>query len=617
LGSTLGFNRTFSPTSGTGVFNILRVSSTINQTGGANGITRGLYINPTLTAADDFRAIESTNGKIIISDTSTVTGSNATSLLDLSQTWNTSGTPSAIKLNITDTTSNGSSFLLDLRVANTQLFGVTKGGLIAFGGAFGSTGALIGTSAGTLNFYHKNTTAAAYGFDFRPNSGVMTATSSESGLINIRQTFAPTSGTATFNAINLSPNLIISQSGGANGITRGIYINPTLTAAADFRAIETTSGSVSFNHGSTPLLFVSSSGNVGIGTSTPDSYYAKKLVISSTDESGITIAGTSTSATNYLAFADGTSGNQAYRGYISYKHLSDQLAFGSGGTLRATIDSAGNFGVGTSTNTILARTHIAGSGTTSATTALRVENTNASASLVVLDNGFVGINTGSAAFNLDVNGTARVSGQTTLSGIGNTSSTLALTTQNSDAVQMFAVRNDGGLRLNSTSTGTTIFPYASDENTLSITGRNIAFSSAITTQGSRGVIAISGVSFTAITGTSIGFGIYKGFAPTSGAGVFDFARIEGTINQTGGANGITRGLYINPTLTAAADFRAIETTNGKVIFSGTGSVTISNVLTLTPQSPLPSGVATGSFAVSSSVPPKPYFYDGTTWNALY
>jgi hypothetical protein len=48
-----------------------------------------------------------------------------------------------------------------------------------------------------------------------------------------------------------------------------------------------------------------------------------------------------------------------------------------------------------------------------------------------------------------------------------------------------------------------------------------------------------------------------------------------------------------------------------------GSATISNVLTLTPQSPLPSGVPTGSFAVSSSAPPKPYFYDGTTWNALY
>ena len=103
--------------------------------------------------------------------------------------------------------------------------------------------------------------------------------------------------------------------------------------------------------GSTSLLFVSSSGNIGIGTSTPDSYYAKKLVISAVDESGITLAGTTTSATNYVAFADGTTGNQAYRGYVAYKHLTDQLAFGSSGILRATIDSSGNFGIGTSTPT--------------------------------------------------------------------------------------------------------------------------------------------------------------------------------------------------------------------------------------------------------------------------
>ena len=34
-----------------------------------------------------------------------------------------------------------------------------------------------------------------------------------------------------------------------------------------------------------------------------------------------------------------------------------------------------------------------------------------------------------------------------------------------------------------------------------------------------------------------------------------------TINQTGGANGITRGLYINPTLTSAYDWRSIEWSN--------------------------------------------------------
>jgi hypothetical protein len=49
-----------------------------------------------------------------------------------------------------------------------------------------------------------------------------------------------------------------------------------------------------------------------------------------------------------------------------------------------------------------------------------------------------------------------------------------------------------------------------------------------------------------------------------------------------------------------------------------GNVTVSNVLTLAPQHPLPSvNLSTGSFAVSSSTPPKPYFWDGTNWYALY
>ena len=48
-----------------------------------------------------------------------------------------------------------------------------------------------------------------------------------------------------------------------------------------------------------------------------------------------------------------------------------------------------------------------------------------------------------------------------------------------------------------------------------------------------------------------------------------------------------------------------------------GSARIDEVLTLTPLDPLPTGSPTWSFAVSASVPPIPYFYDGTSWNALY
>jgi hypothetical protein len=71
----LNFSNTINPISGTGVFNIFNMSPTINQTGGANGITRGIYINPTLASAADFRAIQVTAGKSIFQEV------NATSFI--------------------------------------------------------------------------------------------------------------------------------------------------------------------------------------------------------------------------------------------------------------------------------------------------------------------------------------------------------------------------------------------------------------------------------------------------------------------------------------------------------------------------------------------------------
>lgn len=48
------------------------------------------------------------------------------------------------------------------------------------------------------------------------------------------------------------------------------------------------------------------------------------------------------------------------------------------------------------------------------------------------------------------------------------------------------------------------------------------------------------------------------FLPTSGTGTYTDYLFNTTINQTGGANGITRGIRLNQTLTAVADFRGVE-----------------------------------------------------------
>lgn len=104
---------------------------------------------------------------------------------------------------------------------------------------------------------------------------------------------------------------------------------------------------------------------------------------------------------------------------------------------------------------------------------------------------------------------------------------------------------------------------------------NVDNNSSISILGSSGISSTnasiyfqgpSPTTYTNTSGTRYEVELDGTFSPTSGTAVHTAFYIPITINQTGGANGITRGLYINPTLTAAADFRGIETN----IASGTG-----------------------------------------------
>ena len=73
---------TWIPSSGNAEYYALDLRFTINQTGGANGVTRGLYIAPTLTSAFDFRAIEVASGGAYINTTSV----NASAILQADST---------------------------------------------------------------------------------------------------------------------------------------------------------------------------------------------------------------------------------------------------------------------------------------------------------------------------------------------------------------------------------------------------------------------------------------------------------------------------------------------------------------------------------------------------
>jgi hypothetical protein len=81
------------------------------------------------------------------------------------------------------------------------------------------------------------------------------------------------------------------------------------------------------------------------------------------------------------------------------------------------------------------------------------------------------------------------------------------------------------------------------------------------------------------------------FTPTSGNATATFINIGPTINQTGGASGTTRGLYINPTLTSAPSWRSVEWTNN-IGYGLYGSGTATNYLA--------GGLTIGNTALNSS-----------------
>jgi hypothetical protein len=269
------------PTSGTGVFNGIAYEGTINQTGGANGITRGLYLNPTLTAAANYRSIESTNGRVVLTDTiSAGSGSLANSALSISQTWNTSGNPSAILLNVTNTASNAASMLMDLQQGGSSVFNVVSStsrvNIQRSGGSPGirisntavsnqfidflvsSNSAVISLGSGITgapNFYIGNQGGfAAMGLTNGGDRNVRCVFgnngSDVSGFYSTLMSsgnFNPGVGGSIFGSttqyVSFHANPTINQASGTS-ITRGLYVNPTLTSASDFRGIDITNGSI-------------------------------------------------------------------------------------------------------------------------------------------------------------------------------------------------------------------------------------------------------------------------------------------------------------------------------------------------------------------------------------
>ncbi len=159
----------------------------------------------------------------------------------------------------------------------------------------------------------------------------------------------------TWSLTNTSGNINITSGGGGQLQLQGgtVLANPGIQiGAADTGIYRLAANKIAIGNGTagdyTGTLIA---GNVGIGTTSPINYdnSGDNLVIYETGgEGGITVA-TDNNQKGALLFADGTSGDQAYRGVVQYDHASDYMRFYTAGAEKVRITNTGNVGIGTTT----------------------------------------------------------------------------------------------------------------------------------------------------------------------------------------------------------------------------------------------------------------------------
>jgi hypothetical protein len=226
------------------------------------------------------------------------------------------------------------------------------------GGASNSKVKLSNTLSGSGNgdgFDLDFTGASVYisnrenGFMAFENNGAERMRITDSGFVGIGTT-GPASRLVVKTGTNQNLEFRIGSDVGGTGVALDA-LNDARSASVDL----TLRGTNLFllSAGSTPMVFstnasermrIDSSGNLGIGTSSPNSYYATRAVVAGGDENGITILNTNAGSANrsMLCFANGT-GASAYNGFIGYEHQNNAMSFHTnGGNERMRITSAGN-----------------------------------------------------------------------------------------------------------------------------------------------------------------------------------------------------------------------------------------------------------------------------------
>jgi hypothetical protein len=241
---------------------------------------------------------------------------------------------------------------IEIRAGGDSYF---KGGKFSIGTDTADTGTLL-TVAGAGSFTGQNTAHGASRIKIGQDTTAISqirfygADTSTAGILQFTGSSSDGSVGAERMRIDSSGNLQLSNGGSFLVKDRGSILVYN-TNDDNYARIQNTSASGNELQFSTNALAmtIDISGRVGIANDTPGDFAtsADDLVIgNSTGGRGITIRSGTTSSGN-LFFADGTTGNELYRGYVQYNHTADLLNLGVAGDTRIVIDSSGDVQIGT------------------------------------------------------------------------------------------------------------------------------------------------------------------------------------------------------------------------------------------------------------------------------
>jgi len=252
-----------------------------------------------------------------------------------SSTLHLYGTGSPIRLNIEGTTGR-----VESRLDNTSgafIFGIDDSGGAGFGSAYSRN--IYSNGAYPMLFWTNN--AERMRIDSSGNVGI--GTTSPVGILHLKSD---------------DTGVVFQSSSGVNNRTQIFFQDSSGTQTAKI-SVDPDGGSanvMAFSTGTSERMRIGSSGNVGIGTSSPDQtlhvHKGSAGTISSQANSVLTLEN---SASAILQFLTPNTADQQIRfgdpqdngaGYINYSHAASALTFGVNGPERMRIDSSGNLGLG-------------------------------------------------------------------------------------------------------------------------------------------------------------------------------------------------------------------------------------------------------------------------------